>query len=112
MLIAVKSAVFSSSLPSPTDIEVISVKVGINHDLVLFSIYVPPDSPVSLISSLVLYLSSLVSSYNRLFLLEILISQTSVGHPSLALPYHLTASTKRQSTGKANTICVLLRYTS
>ena len=62
---AVKSAVPSSSLPSPTDIEVISVEVGINHDLVLCSIYVPPDSPVSLISSLVLYLSSLVSSYNR-----------------------------------------------
>ena len=65
VLIAVKSAVPSSSLPSPTDIEVISVEVGINHDLVLCSIYVPPDSPVSLISSLVLYLSSLVSSYNR-----------------------------------------------
>ena len=58
VLIAVKSAVPSSSLPSPTDIEVISVEVGINHDLVLCSIYVPPDSPVSLISSLVLYLST------------------------------------------------------
>ena len=64
VLIAVKSAV-SSSLPSPTDIEVIFVEVGINHDLVLCSIYVSPDSPVSLISSLVWYLSSLVSSYNR-----------------------------------------------
>ena len=63
MLIAVKSAV-PSSLPSPTDIEVISVEIGINHDLVFCSIYVPPDPPVSLIPSLVLYLSSLVSSYN------------------------------------------------
>lgn len=64
MLIAVKSAVPGSSLPSPSDIEVISVEIGTNRDLVLCSIYVPPDSPVSLISSLVLYLSSLVSSYN------------------------------------------------
>ena len=52
VLIAVKSAVPSSSLPSPPDIEVISVEIGANHDSVLCSIYVPPDSPVSLISSL------------------------------------------------------------
>ena len=88
MLIAVKSAVLSSSLPSPTDMD----EIGINHDLVLCSIYVPPDSPVSLIFSLVVYLSSLVSSIIGEFLLEILISQTSVGHPSLVLPCHLMFS--------------------
>ena len=65
VLIAVKSYVPSSSVPSPPDIEVISVEIGTNHDLVLCSIYVPPDSPVSLIFSLVFYLSNLVSSYNK-----------------------------------------------
>ena len=65
VLIVVKSSVPSSSVPSPPDIEVISVEIGTNHDSVLSSIYVPPDSPVSLILSLVFYLSNLVSSYNK-----------------------------------------------
>ena len=65
VLISVKSCVPSSSVPSPPDLEVISVEVGIKHDFVLCSVYIPPDSPACLISSLVLYLKSLVSLYNR-----------------------------------------------
>ena len=65
VLIAVKSCVPSSSVPSPPDLEVISVEVGIKHDFVLCSVYIPPDSPACLISSLVLYLKSLVSLYSR-----------------------------------------------
>ena len=76
-------------MPSPPDIEVISVEIGTNHDSVLCFIYLPPDSPVSLTSSLVLYLSSHIIG---VFLLEILISRTSIGHPSLVLPCHLLFS--------------------
>ena len=43
----------------------ISVEVGTKHDFVLCAIYIPPDSPACLISSLVLYLSGLVSLYKR-----------------------------------------------
>ena len=58
VLIAIKSCVPSSLVPSPPDLEVISVEVGTKHDFVLCSIYIPPDSPACLISSLVLYLVS------------------------------------------------------
>ena len=39
VLIAVKSSVPSSSVPSPPDIEVISVEIGTNHDSVLCFMY-------------------------------------------------------------------------
>ena len=63
VLIAVKSCVPSSLVPSPPNPEVISVELGIKHDFVLCSVYIPPDSPAGLISSLVIYLNNLVSSY-------------------------------------------------
>ena len=44
---------------SPPDIEVVSIEVGTNHDFVLCSIYIPPDSLVCHISSSVLYLTGL-----------------------------------------------------
>ena len=67
VLIAVKSCVHSSCLPSPLDLEVVSVRIGSDHynDFVLCTVYIPPDSPACLISSLVLYLTSLISSFNR-----------------------------------------------
>ena len=34
-----------SLVPSPPDLEVISIEVGTKHDFVLCSIYIPPDSP-------------------------------------------------------------------
>ena len=65
VLIAVKSHVHSSRLPSPPDIEVVSVKIGVDHDFVLCSVYIPPDSPACHISSSVLYFTSLISCSNR-----------------------------------------------
>ena len=65
VLIAVKSCVPSSPVPSPPDLEVISVEVGIKYDFVLCSVYIPQNSPACLISSLVLYLKSLVFLYSR-----------------------------------------------
>ena len=65
VLIAVKSHVHSSRLPSPPDIEVVSVKIGVDHDFVLCSVYIPPDSLVCHISSSVLYFTSLISCSNR-----------------------------------------------
>ena len=63
VLIAVKSCIPSSLVPSPPNLEVISVELGIKHDFVLCSVYIPPDSPAGFISSLVTYLNNLVSSY-------------------------------------------------
>ena len=59
VLIAVKSHIHSSCLPSPPDIEAVSVKISANNDFVLSSIYIPPDSSAGHISSLVLYLTTL-----------------------------------------------------
>ena len=56
VLIAVKSHIHSSCLPSPPDIEAVSVKISANNDFVLSSIYITPDSSAGHISSLVLYL--------------------------------------------------------
>ena len=63
VLIAVKSCVPTSFVPSPPDLEVITIEVGTKHDFVVCSVYIPPESSACLISSLVLYLNGLVALY-------------------------------------------------
>ena len=65
ILIAVKASICSSQLPSPPDIEVVSIKVGSVHEFILSSVYVPPDASASHVFSLVLYLTNLTSSFKR-----------------------------------------------
>ena len=65
VLIAVHVSILSSLLSSPVDLEVVSVKIGVNHDFILCTVYVPPNSSESYLLSLLKYLSDLVCSYNR-----------------------------------------------
>ena len=65
VLIAVKSSFHSSLIPSPSDVEVISVKLGSDQDFILCSVYVPPYSTDIYVSSLLSYLINLVSSFER-----------------------------------------------
>ena len=65
VLIAIKASICSSQIPSPPDIEVVSIKVGSVHAFVLSSVYVPPDASASHVFSLVLYLTNLTSSFKR-----------------------------------------------
>ena len=54
VLIAVKASIHSSLIPSPSDIEIVSVKI------VVCSVYNPPDSGVDQVSSLVSYPTDLI----------------------------------------------------
>ena len=65
MLIAIKSSVPSFSISSPSDLEIVSVRLGQTNDHVICCVYVPPDASVSYVSSLVCYLTDLSSSFNK-----------------------------------------------
>ena len=52
VLVAVNELLISSLIPSPIDLEVVTVLVGQN-DSVISCVYVPPDSSFSYIDSLV-----------------------------------------------------------
>ena len=62
MLIAVKDFI---PFPSPPDLEVISVKIGQDNDFVVCCIYIPPEASPSYVPSLVPYLISLTSFFNK-----------------------------------------------
>ena len=59
------ASLYSSSVCSPSNLEIVSVKMDQSSDHVICCIYVPPDSPLSYVSSLVLCLSDLVSSFSK-----------------------------------------------
>ena len=56
---------YCSLIPSPSDIEVVSIKLGLTKEIVICCVYVPPDSSPTYVSSLVTYLTSLISSFER-----------------------------------------------
>ena len=64
-MIAVKSCLFTSLISSPSDLEVVCIKIDIGSDtLVICCVYVPPDSSLSYVSSLVKFLSEITSSFS------------------------------------------------
>ena len=65
VLVAVKDFIPSFSISSPPDLEIVSVKLGQSDDLVICCVYVPPDAPLSYVSSLVYYLTDLTSSFRK-----------------------------------------------
>ena len=66
VLITVKNYLFSSCLPSPVDLEVISVQISRNQSqLVKCNCYVPPNSGESCLNSLLIYFSDLLSRYDN-----------------------------------------------
>ena len=62
-LIAVHESLPSTLIPSPSDLEVVVVKLGLVNDYVICCVYVSPDSGFLYISSLIKYLTEIVSSF-------------------------------------------------
>ena len=66
VLIAVHDSIFSLSVPSPSNLEIVSVKLCVNNlDFILCTVYVPPNSSESYVLSVLHYLSNLVCSYSN-----------------------------------------------
>ena len=61
VLIAVVSSYHSVTLSSP-DLEVVTVKLGLDHELVICCVYVPPSASHSYVGLLINYLTVLQSS--------------------------------------------------
>ena len=69
MLVATRQSVISSIIPSPSDLEIVSIKIGLHNDLALCCVYVPPESSSSYISLLIHFLTHLVSSFSKCIIL-------------------------------------------
>ena len=68
MLIAIRDFLPSSFISSPSDLEIVSIKIGQGYGLVFCCIYVPPESSLSYISSLVHFLTDLSSSFSKIII--------------------------------------------
>ena len=55
VLVAIKESLYSCIISSPSDLEIVTVKIGQRNDSVISCVYVPPDSPLSYVSSLVTF---------------------------------------------------------
>ena len=69
VLVATRQSVISSIIPSPSDLEIVCIKIGLHNDLALCCIYVPPESSSSYISLLIHFLTHLVSSFSKCIIL-------------------------------------------
>ena len=66
VLIAIKNYLSSSCLPSPVDLEVISIKIYRSQSqLVMCNCYIPPNSGKSYLNSLLIYCSDLLFRYDN-----------------------------------------------
>jgi len=66
VLVAVHDSIPSLLLSSPSDIEVVSVKLSVNnYDFILCTVYVPPHSSESYVFSVIQYLSDIVCSFSN-----------------------------------------------
>ena len=66
VLIAVHKSLSSTLILSPSDLEVVLVKLGLNNPVVICCVYVPPNSTFLYISSLVNYLTKIVLNVSLL----------------------------------------------
>ena len=70
VMVAVKSSLLTSLISSPSDLEVVCIKMDIGSDNLIFCcVYVPPDSSMLYVSSLVNFLSDITSSFNNCIIL-------------------------------------------
>ena len=44
VLVAVNKSIYSSQLPSPPDLEIVSIMLSLDLEFILCSVYVPPNS--------------------------------------------------------------------
>ena len=86
VLVAVNCSIPSLLLPSPPDLQVASVKLGLNKELILCTVYVPPNSSESYLTSLFTYLSDLTCSPNQCLILLVILTFLIFGGPLLCCP--------------------------
>ena len=65
VLVAIKQSLTSSIIPSPSDLKIVSVKIGLGNDFTLCCVYVPPESSLSYVTSLVQFLTYFESSFSK-----------------------------------------------
>ena len=65
LLIAVSNSFHSVCFSSPPDLEIVTVKLGVDRNLIPCTIYVPPSACESYVCSLTEYLVVLQSSYDH-----------------------------------------------
>ena len=65
VLVAIKQSLTCSIIPSPSDLEIVSVKIDLGNDFALCCVYVPPESSLSYVTSLVHFLSYFESSFSK-----------------------------------------------
>ena len=96
VLIAVSNSVASSILPSPPELEIITVKFRINQfEAVICNCYIPPNT---LFVTLLRYLSNLLSNHNRVIITGDFNLPISIGPLSLVIPILPTLSVTSSTT--------------
>ena len=68
VLVAINESLQSSIIPSPDDLEIISVSITHQETIILCTVYIPPNSDSDYLNSLLLYLSSLYISHDHIIL--------------------------------------------
>ena len=68
VLVAINESLQSSIIPSPDDLEIISVSITHRETIILCTVYIPPNSDSDYLNSLLLYLSSLYISHDHIIL--------------------------------------------
>ena len=63
--IAIRESLFSCLIPSPPELEVVCVKIGQSNNSIICCIYMPPESSLSYVSSVVHFLTELSSSFSK-----------------------------------------------
>ena len=65
VLVAVHRSIYSCLLSSLSHLEILSVRLSLDQELILCSIYVPPNSSEMYLWSLLSYLADLVTSFKQ-----------------------------------------------
>ena len=68
VLVAVNESLQSSIIPSPDDLELISVSITHRDTIIICTVYIPPNSDSNYVNSLLLYLSNLITSHDHIIL--------------------------------------------
>ena len=59
-MIATKESIPVTVIPSPDHIEALTVKLELHYPLILSCVYIPPNSPLSIVYDIISYLSNLL----------------------------------------------------
>ena len=68
VLVAINESLQSSIIPSPDDLDIISVSITHQETIILCTVYIPPNSDSHYLNSLLLYLSNVFISHDHIIL--------------------------------------------